>query len=52
MLYPCIFIGRMMHSYNVKKFEHFENTVRALVESEIVDDQAGVSFRRNVSIRG
>ena len=29
----------MMHSYNVKKFEHFENTVKALVESEIVDDR-------------
>ena len=28
----------MMHSYNVKKFEHFENTVKALVESDIVDD--------------
>ena len=28
----------MMHSYNVKKFEHFENTVRALVDYGIVDD--------------
>ena len=29
----------MMHSYNVKKFEHFENTVKALVESDIVDNR-------------
>ena len=28
-----------MNSYNAKKFEHFENTVRALVKSEIVDDR-------------
>ena len=29
----------MMHSYNVKKFDHFENTVRALVDSRIVDER-------------
>lgn len=29
----------MMHSYNVKKFEHFENTIKALVESGIVDNR-------------
>lgn len=27
----------MMHSYNVKKFEHIENTVKALIDSQIVD---------------
>ena len=29
----------MMHSYNVKKFEHFENAVKALVKSGIVDNR-------------
>ena len=29
----------IMHSYDAKKIGHFENTVRALVESEIVDDR-------------
>lgn len=29
----------MMHSYNANKFEHFENTVKALIKSGLVDNR-------------
>lgn len=29
----------MMHKYNIRKFEHFDNTVKELINSELIDKQ-------------